>query len=507
MKLLSQQRLDDAANACAALIKSHPDFNDAYLLLAKTRQQQGRFGDMLQLVETALSRDPRNTHVQLQFAGACQFSGQYDRALQMLSLLEPTAQNDATLLQQLAQLYVRSGQHAAAHRCYERALALQPDNPQFLNNLAASCIAMGDITAAENTYSRVIGLAPKYYDAWHNRSTLRKQTKDDNHIGKLERTLKKLPRNDAGETPLAFALAKELEDLGEFARSFSYLKRGADSVRRRISYDVGTDIAVMQRIAELYDADFVQNTVAATEQPGPIFILGLPRSGTTLVDRIVSSHSQVQSMGELTDFALALTRIGGTTDKQQLLETSVKLNFDALGKDYQRSVTSYGVQSPFFVDKTPTNFLYIGLIAKALPGAAIVHLRRHPVDSCLAMYRTLFRLGYPFSYNLDDLADYYIAYDALMRHWEAILPGKIFNVSYEGLVNEQESVSRDIVAHCGLEWENACLQFDKNAAPVTTASAVQVRRPMYRDALARWKHYADELKPLIERLDKAGIEI
>ena len=263
----------------------------------------------------------------------------------------------------------------------------------------------------------------------------------------------------------------------------------------------------MKRIAELFDQAYADNVKGAPERRGPIFVLGLPRSGSTLVDRIISTHSNVESMGEINDFALTLTRLGRSSDRQQSLEGSVRIDPDQLGQSYIRSVASYGSDAPYFIDKTPTNFLYIGLIAKALPGASIIHVRRHPVDSCLSMYRALFRTGYPFSYDLDDLAEYYIAYDAMMKHWRTMFPGIVLDVSYEEMVEDQERVSKDIIAHCGLAWEPACLEFDRNVAPVATASAAQVRKPIYRDALARWRRFETQLAPLIKRLQEAGIAL
>lgn len=263
----------------------------------------------------------------------------------------------------------------------------------------------------------------------------------------------------------------------------------------------------MKRVAEHFDRSYAENMKAAPERRGPIFIMGLPRSGTTLVDRIVSSHSDVESMGEITDFAMTMTRLCWSLDKRQLIEASARIDPDRLGQAYFRSVAGYGSKVPYFIDKTPINFLYVGLIAKALPGASMIHVRRHPVDNCLSMYRTLFRTGYPFSYDLDDLAEYYIAYDRLMKHPQTAFPGAVLDVSYEELVDHQERVSKDIVAHCGLEWEPACLEFDRNAAPVATASAAQVREPIYRSALARWRRFETQLAPLIGRLEKAGIAL
>ena len=180
---------------------------------------------------------------------------------------------------------------------------------------------------------------------------------------------------------------------------------------------------------------------------------------------------------------------------------------DALGEAYVASARNYGTRAELFIDKTPANWLYLGLIARALPSAVVIHVRRHPVDSCFAMYRTLFRMGYPFSYDLGDLARYYIAYHHLMEHWRRSFPGSFLEVAYEQLVNEQEAASRRLVARCGLQWEDACLSFERNTAPVATASAAQVRRPIYRDSLARWRHYERQLEPLIRRLKDAGIEL
>lgn len=507
LTLLSQRRADEAILACQALQAAHPESIDPLLLMGKAMQMQGRFDDMLELVESARKRAPNIASVQLQFAGACQFCGFHDRAIAELANVERGAADDAALLQYVAQLYLHAGKHGDAHRCHARAVELDGKNPGYLYNLATSLVATGELDKAEELFSKVIRLDPANYDAWHNRSTLRKQTTDDNHIDELEKALKRLPADDPGEVALCYALAREYEDLGDDERSFSNLKRGADSQRRRMNYDVGSEVAVMKRITELFDASWASDGHATAKSPRPIFVTGMPRSGTTLVDRILSSHSAVVSMGEINDFAMTVTRLGRTTDKLRSLDTSADIDPDRLGTDYVRSVSTYGFDEPNFIDKTPTNFLYVGLIAKSLPNAAVLHVNRHPVDTCLAMYRTLFKTGYPFSYDLDDLAECYIAYDTLMAHWREALPERIIDVSYEALVDDQETVSRALVARCGLDWEAACLSFEMNAAPVSTASAAQVRRPVYRDALARWRRFESELQPLIEKLDRAGIKI
>jgi tetratricopeptide (TPR) repeat protein len=507
LDLLRERRADEAEKTSLALLESHPGSNDALLLLGKARQLQGRFDEMLQLVEAALGREPENTSLQLQYAGACHFCGQHDKALRQYRDIETRAGENAALLQTVAESYAHAGRHEDAHRCYLRITRLAGDDPRFLYNLASSLVAVGDLERAEETYSRVIERRPDYYEAWYSRSTLRKQTPDDNHIDTAEALLEQLAPEDTGVAWLCYTLAKEYEDLGDDERSFSCLERGARIRHRELSYDVRADVAGMQRISKLFGRRYAASAKSAGATDGPIFVLGLPRSGTTLVDRILSSHSQVESMGELTDFALTLTRLSGTVDPRRLLDAYAGIEPERLGQEYRRSVASYGPGAAYFIDKMPTNFLYVGLITKALPGAPVIHVERHPVDSCLAMYRTMFRNGYPFSYDLDSLADYYIAYRALMNHWRTAFPGSLHDVSYEQLVAGQERVSREIVERCGLAWEPACLAFDRNAAPVMTASAAQVRKPLYSEASGRWRRFERQLEPLIARLDKAGVPL
>ncbi len=506
-RLVSRRQLAEAASTCVELASEYPGSVEPLLLLGKAHQQGGRFDDMLRASQDAIARAPRHVGARLLFAEACIFNGQHDIAVDELSRLESFAGKDHNLLQQIGEFYVHAGRHADACRCYSTAVTLAPDDTRALYNLASAQIAVGQLGDAEQNFGKVVERNPHDYDAWQNRSTLRRQTASDNHIAALSNLLEGGVKLPSGEVQLCYALAKEYEDLGEFETSFHFLKRGADCRRRLLAYRVDNDVAVMRRLTELFDQDFAWRTPPASERRGPVFVTGLPRSGTTLVDRILSSHSAIDSVGEVNDFALSLIRLGGTTNKQRLLDASVSLDMEQLGDIYVQSVRTYGCNATLFVDKTPANYLYLGLIAKALPAAVVFHVQRHPVDSCFAMYRTLFRMGYPFSYDLDDLARYYIAYHTLMQHWRRVFPGTFMDVSYEALVDNQEKVSRALIKHCGLDWEEQCLHFEKNSAPVATASAAQVRQPIYRDSLARWRRYERQLEPLIRTLANAGIDV
>lgn len=417
------------------------------------------------------------------------------------------APDDPALLHALGLRCTLLGLHVEAERLCARACALRPDEPQHLYNHATALIALGRLDAAEAALDRTIALSPDDGDAWYNRATLRRQTPDRNHVAALRTQCATTPAASSMQVALHYALAKELEDLGEHAAAFAALKQGADARRRGLSYHVKDDVATMRLIADAFDADFFARDHVGHDDARPLFVVGLPRSGTTLVDRILGSHSRVISRGESTDLAMALMQCAGpASGKAELVRKSTALDFRALGQRYCAHLPDGDALQQ--IDKTPLNILYLGIVAAALPNARIVHLRRNPMDACYAMYKTLFRMGYPFSYDLDDLALYWLAYNALMAHWRKLLPPERFlEVDYEELVANQEAVSRRLVAHAGLDWEDGCLHFERNPQASLTASAAQVRQPMYRSSVGLWWRYERELAPLAEALRAAGIDI
>ncbi|MDB5467183.1 MAG: hypothetical protein JWQ46_1945, partial [Phenylobacterium sp.] len=273
-------------------------------------------------------------------------------------------------------------------------------------------------------------------------------------------------------------------------------------------YSAATDAA-------LFSAAMRTATPAGRGDPSeePIFVVGLPRSGTTLVDRILSSHPQVTSAGELSNFALLLKRAAGTASSfvldEDTLAAAARVDMARLGSDYVASTRPLTGATPRFVDKMPLNVLYAGLIHQALPNARIVCLRRDPMDVCLSNFRQLFATGfsyYNYSYDLADVARYYVGFDRLVAHWRSVLPPDRFTeIAYEGLVASQEATTRELLAFCGLPWDPRCLAFHENAAPVATASSVQVRQPLYASSVGRWRRYGEGLAPMRDVLAAAGL--
>ena len=316
------------------------------------------------------------------------------------------------------------------------------------------------------------------------------------------------------ELHVRHALAKEYEDLGDYDSAFAQLAAGKTKKRAQLGYSIDADRALFGTIERLFDAGRLAGHAAGCPTTEPIFVLGMPRSGTTLVERILSSHPQVLSAGELQNFAIAVKRAAGTPSNRVLdaptLENGVNVDFAALGERYLASTRPITGAKPRFVDKMPLNFLYVGFIALALPNAKIVCLNRDPLDTCLSNFRQLFSLTfsyYNYSYDLRDIGLYYASFERLMRHWDEVLPGRVLRVRYEDLVQNQEPETRRLLDFCGLHWDGACLEFQENAAAVATASAVQVRSKLYATSIGRWRRYARHLAPLRAELSAAGIAV
>ena len=332
----------------------------------------------------------------------------------------------------------------------------------------------------------------------------------------MQRLLTLLDRtegNSDAKTHLNMALAKEYEDLGDYARSFTHLLDGKSAGRTKRRYSIRRDELMFNNLMKLFAAG-EQDVAQGDPSNEPIFVMGLPRTGTTLVERILSSHPQVYAAGELQNFAATLQKLLGTTTPA-LFDPDIftrihNINWRQLGGEYLKSTRPETARKPRFIDKLPHNFLYAGFIARALPNAKLICLRRDPLDSCLSNFRQL--LAHPschldYSFDLMDTGRYFVLFDQLIAHWQHAIPGRIHEIHYDDLVGAQEASSRRLLEFCGLPWDDACLSFEQNAAPVSTASAVQVRAPMYRTAVKRWRHYEAELADLRRELIAAGIKL
>ena len=502
-----------AIAACEQLNRDYPDYAPGWHTASRLALQLNNLPIALSAIDRALAIEPESTPWLLQ-KGLCLAKLRRIPELEtVVATLSGRSMTSAYEHSTLALLYTELGRRADAVELYENAARLNPEEPKHYYNLACLQRSLGDIAAAERNFDRTLELDPSDYEAMKIRSELRTQTADNNHVDALEALLHGGLTDPRGKTQVCYALAKELEDIGEHERSFRYLKQGADSRRSYMRYDVQRDIDTMASIRDVFSADLFSQQHAGHDSDEPIFILGMPRTGTTLVERILASHSDVFAAGELTNFAVEMMRLAKQSagnrqvDRNELVRLTAGLDFAQLGKAYVDSTRPFTGHTPKFIDKLPLNFLYVGLIRLALPNARIINLVRHPLDTCYAIYKQLFVDAYPFSYDLVELARYYVAYDRLMRHWDTVLPGVIHKVAYESLVADFESEARRLVDFCGLDWQSQCLAFYENPEASLTASNIQVRKPVYSSSVGKWRHYREQLEPLAKTLRDAGIGI
>jgi len=471
--------------------------------------QAGDWRAALDATDQALRTEPLNVIFLTHRAKCLLALNRRQEALTVADSVEHCVPADPSIWDAVGMVRTFSNDHRGALAAYDHAVAIAPQETHFIYNRASVRRILGDLEGAEADYDRVISLRPFDYEAYVNRSELRVQTAVRNHVKEMEALLAGNIENWRGEVQIRFALAKEYEDLGEFAKSFEQVKRGAKMRRAHMKYEVATDTATVDWIIKAFPTVSTE-TAGVTGGDAPIFIVGLPRSGTTLVERILSSHSLVSSAGELDCFASALVdavhqKSGQAhVPSQQFVTLSATLDFAALGRDYMHRALNVCTGTGRFIDKMPLNYLYCGLIHRALPHAKIIHVTRNPMAVGYAMYKTLFKNGYPFSYDLGEIGQYYVAYRRLMQHWETVMPGVMYQVSYEDLVANQLVETRKLLEYCDLEWQDACVAFHRNPAPSTTASASQVRRPLYSSSVSQWRHYEQELSELRAVITSAG---
>lgn len=448
---------------------------------------------------------------ELQRARILYQANQFNALDDLLDKLAAIPCSSATELAELAFLENLRGRLQSAEKHYRQALTLAPQQGGLHFNLATVLRYQGKLNEAEQQLELAISLNPLDAEAHLLLSQLRTQNPDHQHIPRLQQVLAQPNLTSLAKAQLHYALAKEQEDLGLHAQSFASLRVGAAHKRGNMRYQVQGDIDTLQQLQATFDADWLTNTADGYASHEPIFILGLPRTGSTLVERILSAHSEVHSAGELNNFALTMMAQCRSvyqkppTNKQELVGMTAALDMHMLGRAYLQSTRPDTGKHAHFIDKLPLNSLNLGLIAKALPNARLIYVRRHPMDSCYAIYKQLFTQGYPFSYDLGELANYYIAHHQLMQHWQTVLGQRLYCLDYEALVHEPQTQIQALLSYCRLSWQDSCLAFHQQPEPSKTASATQIRQPLYRSSVGNWLHYQNELAELRQTLLKAGI--
>jgi len=483
---------------------------EAYFLLGMADAEIGRVLEGIRQIEQAVAIAPYGEY-RAQLARLYTLVRRDGEAAATLCAAEGSPPADALGRDTMGCVYARLGDHDAALPHFVAAVALAPDDDRFRYNHAATLSFLGRAEAAEAALEVILGRSPDDARAHHLLAGLRKQTEARNHVGRLRGAHgRATPGRDRLLT--GYALVKELEDIGLAEEAFGHLVAINAAHRSALAYDIQRDAAIFDAVEDAWPL-VARASAGYAAADAPILVIGMPRTGTTLVDRILASHPDVESVGELQALPLAVKAASRTRSRTVLdPETIIAAapgDMGAIGRDYLvRAAHHRRTQTPRFVDKFPGNVFYAGIAARALPNATIVCLRRHPMDTILANFRNLFATGsryYDYSYDLLDIAAYYARFDRLMAFWREALPGRILELSYEALVEDQEGQSRRLLAHCGLGWSNDCLDFHRHSGAVSTPSAAQVRRPIYHDSVARWRSHAAALAPARAYLETQGI--
>jgi tetratricopeptide (TPR) repeat protein len=510
------QRHEDAITRYEKALAIDPDYAEANYGIATALQALKRYDKAILFYEKALAVDPEYAEANYGIATALQALNRHDRAIGFYEKALAVDPSHVEANDGLGTALRALDRHDEAIPFYERALATRPGYGAAHNNLGVTLQQMGRLDEARLAFERAVGLEPRRPGFYCNLFDTKKITVGDRHLAALEalvRDAASLPGDD--RIQLHFALGKALADVGEHQRSFDHFLEGNALKRRQVEHDEAAAMRMFERIRAVFGAELMRSKAGQGDPSSlPVFILGMPRSGSTLIEQILASHPKILGGGERLDLRDALNSFGEAA--------SVALPFPevfvvATGEELRRLGTGYldrlnaaaGAADLWqrITDKMPANFRLVGLIHLALPNARIVHTCRDPVDTCLSCFSTLFGGDQPFAYDLGELGRYYRFYSSLMEHWRRVLPeGVMLDVQYEELIADFEPQARRMVAHCGLEWHDACRAYDKTTRPVKTASSAQVRRPIYRSSVGRWRPDADTLKPLLDGLgpDLAG---
>lgn len=540
-------RLHSTGNLAAAegfyrrILADAPNFSPAWHALGLIACQVGKLPLAADLIGKAIALDGSVSLHHRNLGEICRRLGRLDEAIGAGERAVAMTPNDREAHYNLGLAYTDSDRHGEAIRCYRQALTLTPDHNLSWNNLGASLEKMGDKDGAEAAYAKAVAIDPRhaeaqnnlgaiyseqgrlaearscfeaatqarpdFVEAHYNLSSLKTYTATDPHLAALE-TL----AAQSATLPVAarirynFALGKAREDMGEYERAFAAYAEGNRLQHDLLPHDEAQAEDMLARIKKTFAHGSLTKPPGAfsPSQAGktPVFIVGMPRSGTTLIEQILASHPAMFGAGELMDLHEVIHGAVGAVTGQPFTAWAPKLTADdflALGEKYLERVWRLNPEAACITDKMPANFFYIGMIRRMLPQARIIHAVRDPMDSCFSCFARLFNDTMAFAYDLGTLGRYYVRYIQLMEHWQAVLPEEtILNVRYEEVVADVEGQARRMLAHLGLPWDDACLDFHNNTRLVKTASVAQVRRPIYTTSVARWQRFGQHLDPLFE---------
>ena len=504
---LQEGRPKDAARYCKAAIAREPALADAHFLVGLVALDMDDLKTAARAFASVTKIDNNHAAAWAQLARIFMRMGQPARAEKALAEAVRAGVDDAPVADLIGVVSSLLGDQKAAKRWYALAHKRAPENPEFAVNLATACMFLGEAAEARRILETIL---QRHEDVAHAQWLLSSIVKAETPVRAKSLSVKGAKGDPRVRAFFYYAAGKEFEDCEEWERAFAAFSAGAAAKRPLVDYDEAAEAGMFFALQEVFGEACAADRRDGCHDPSPIFVIGQPRTGTTLIERIITSHSKVESAGELQQFGLSVRRLtqgGGTRFSADDVRKWPGVDPKALGEEYLRVSKPMRAGAPRFVDKLPGNYLYLPLIVAALPNARIVHLTRDPMDACFASLKQLFAEAYFHSYDQGEMARHFARYWRLMAHWRRLFAGKFLDLPYEAVVSDIEPQARRLVNFLGLPWEDACLRFYEQEAAVTTASSVQVREPAHSRSVGRWRRYERQLEPMRRALVDAGVSL
>ena len=488
----------------------NPDHAEAHNNLGVTLKELGQLDAAVKSYEKAIAIKPDYAEAYYGFGITLYLLGQLDEAVKSYEKAIAIKPDYAEAHYNLGgTLYQLNQLDDIAVKCYEKAIAIKPDYAEAHFNLGVVLRALGQLDAAVKSYEKAIAIKPDYVEAHHNLSTHKKYIANDPQITQMQSLASTSDLSQSDRMQLSFALAKVYEDIGKQDELFKVLNEGNRLRKEELNYSLDKDQDLFSNYRKLFSSHSLVIEKSLSYEAStirPVFIVGMPRSGTSLVEQIIASHSAVYGAGELNTLANLIFPIvkNQPTHNNSLSEKT----FLSIRQQYLDSLSRFNVSENVITDKMPLNFRYIGFILSAFPEAKIVHLKRDAMATCWSIYKHFFKAkGNGWAYNMGDLAGFYELYIDLMAFWHQLYSDKIYDLCYEDLTTNQEEETRKLLEYCELDWDENCLNFHTSKRVVKTASASQVRQKMYQGSSKAWKKHEAYLQPLIKALSSYGINI
>lgn len=508
-RALSRGKFDEASTCCKLVLERQPHLAPAHFLVGlialatnDRNTAQGAFATVTRI-------EPGHAAAWAHLAKLLAEGGQVNRAdVALANAVKHEAGDIPQVLDVIGTTYTLLGEHQLADEWFRRAARSQPDNPALRINYANNLIYLGQTTVAERELAAALQLGRGHAQAHWLVASLASAA-DHGHLEEMQALLAARPLPQRAQAFLHYAMGKEYEDLQEWESAFDSFDLGARARRATLQFDEKLEDETFAALAELYTSQWLAKQGPGNADPSPVFIIGQPRTGTTLVERIITAHSAVHSAGELQQFGNCIRRLT-RYDRQErfspeLFRRAEGIDPQVLGSEYLLRTTRLRGSLPRFVDKLPYNYLFLPHILAALPNARIIHLVRDPRDACFSVFKQLFADAYPHSYDLGEMGRHFVRYHRLMAIWRERFGDRFLDVRYEDVVDNLEDNARNILAHLELPWEEACAQFHRQDSAVSTASAVQVRQPAHTRSVGRWQRYERQLQPVLDILGRAGV--